>query len=886
MVIKTYKQKKRKYKTRKRKTKKGGSFSLPVLTPLNISLLFLFPISIISLFLLYNKFKPGKPDGLKDDLFRDIKYTYEREKHLRERLKGKTPKPKPKPEPRTQTRPAQRPAQRQVQRPAPEIPYMGAPTYKILEYIKGKVKINSEDMKNVFIFVDDVKYDLEDFKISFLGRNIYYPIDDVYKTLDEYYNPKKCNDEGWCSFCDFPMNKQCFNKVKHCFREELKSTYHILKILVNSIINDDKEIYIHIKKTGDLNNDWENDKNYLELLGITDSTDGIQPNKDNQGKLLYGLGPPASGKTFWAKQICDIFENEVFLTIDGGVIREQSEAYQTIIVFFEIKTKNKGLSNIVKNSKNLKHFFDNTNNKKSKKSELIKFLIPGDDIFHNFNLYIPEANPYGTPKMIIDYGKNEDHKKYCSHGGGKTDKYYHVNNSKGFVLPLFIYQHLNHEGDTCPFIEGAKCMGTEPSGRGRELKDGRPYQPGQYKPSYYAGIDECLKFKDNWDDDTLSIFIHNSGQKDQISTIFIVGDLDLKILSSIIKINAIVFKYENDEIDNEIIKKTITCGEIDDDYWKQLTKIEDIPLLYKIESFNEWPINKPSSIESSIGNDFRQVVGNRTIFLVRHGFSCANLYEELGAFSHLKKFKFARDPHLTKFGIKVGEGLSIQVHKLFNEEPIICSSILLRSQETALSMFYEYINKNNPLTIIPHCNETIKHKADLDNMSRKSIWKKFKPGKANIRLKEMILNINTRQLSDKISEKIKDTSVINLDLLKHKDVYKEKPDWEKFIKVLKKLPNDKDIVIVTHSDFLNKYFFKHVMGKPDKGKPLNNSIWMVNNTKNGLQVTCRYQGHEKPEKDDLIDDKDTCEEIRIIDKEKRKEFLKNFEDEDEDEDEL
>ena len=476
------------------------------------------------------------------------------------------------------------------------------------------------------------------------------------------------------------------------------------------------------------------------------------------------------------------------------------------------------------------------------------------------------------------YGRNKDHKKYCSHGGGKTDKYYHINNSKNFVLPLFIYQHLNHDGDTCPFIEGAKCKGTEPSGKGRELEDGRPYSLGQYKPSYYAGIDECLNFKDNWGGDTLSIFIHNSGQKDQISTMFIVGELEQEILYSVMEINAIIFKYENYEIDNEIIKKTVTCGDINDEYWKQLKKIEDIPLLYKIESFNEWPINKPSLIESSIGNDFRQVVGNRAIFLVRHGFSCANLYEQLGAIKNFKKFKLARDPHLTKFGIEVGEGLSREVHKLFNKDPIICSSILLRSQETALSMFgYEYINKNNPLIILPYCNETIKHKVDLDNISRKSIWKKFKPGEENIRLKKILLNINTRQLS----QSFKDTSVINLDLLKNKDVYKEKPDWEKFIKVLNKLPNDKDIVIVTHSDFLNKYFFQHVVGKPEKGKPLNNSIWMIDNTKNGLRVTCKYKGHEKPEKDDLIDDKDTCEEIRIIDKEIRKEFLKNFEDEDE-----
>jgi len=248
--------------------------------------------------------------------------------------------------------------------------------------------------------------------------------------------------------------------------------------------------------------------------------------------------------------------------------------------------------------------------------------------------------------------------------------------------------------------------------------------------------------------------------------------------------------------------------------------------------------------------------------------------------------KFATDPHLTQYGIHKGERVAEAIQL---DQPLICSSILLRSQETALSMFGQYITKDNPLTILPFCNETIKHNTDLDNMPRKSLWKKFKSRKKNVTLRKIISRIMTNQLSDGYR---KDAllgyggDMVNLDMLSGNKIYEQRPDWRKFIGILEGFHPHKDIVIVTHSDFLNENFFQYVRGAPSKGKPLNNSIWMVDKENTGeLQVTCKFVGVPKPGKHMLENQGKICQEVREIDKEERNKFKDDDVDDDEEDDE-
>jgi broad specificity phosphatase PhoE len=96
------------------------------------------------------------------------------------------------------------------------------------------------------------------------------------------------------------------------------------------------------------------------------------------------------------------------------------------------------------------------------------------------------------------------------------------------------------------------------------------------------------------------------------------------------------------------------------------------------------------------------------VFFVRHGLSCANV---LGK----KKFGhqyFYSDPELSAEGIKISKGLSDKlVERIYERWPArshtytVCSSQMMRAQETAFYMLASRFGSIKPINVVPHLGE-------------------------------------------------------------------------------------------------------------------------------------------------------------------------------------
>ena len=94
-------------------------------------------------------------------------------------------------------------------------------------------------------------------------------------------------------------------------------------------------------------------------------------------------------------------------------------------------------------------------------------------------------------------------------------------------------------------------------------------------------------------------------------------------------------------------------------------------------------------------------------YLVRHGKSTANEGQEAMMKFSIRgaiEFKGKWDPPLSTSGVDESEsnGL-IDPNKLDKDKFVVCSSILLRAQQTAFRMFLR--DTSNKLYILPNCGE-------------------------------------------------------------------------------------------------------------------------------------------------------------------------------------
>ena len=251
-------------------------------------------------------------------------------------------------------------------------------------------------------------------------------------------------------------------------------------------------------------------------------------------------------------------------------------------------------------------------------------------------------------------------------------------------------------------------------------------------------------------------------------------------------------------------------------------------------AFNrEYPINTSSTF-------FRGLDGSITEFyLVRHGKSVANVAQ-----AHINPihFKYFLDPELAPPGIVNSGNAGILTEKatgLDNNKYVICSSILLRAQQTAYKMFLE--GTYHTLYILPYCGEErgdamchYTHELQNDNCPDYKFWKGLlRNGEGRDAPKKELERIGLESLVMRINK----GSTLDFDVniqyvwlhpsqplgerwLEQNTKVMEPPDVDKFATTLNTLFRDtgKVPVIVTHSHFLMR-----ILELPEK--PANNAIF-------------------------------------------------------------
>lgn len=288
--------------------------------------------------------------------------------------------------------------------------------------------------------------------------------------------------------------KECYNIASKAIMNEMKSTAYMLRVLSNSLISHNKckpKLYISYENNSEngepgnsLTGIWNNDKQYFTITKIGKG-------EDKPSRLIMGLGPSASGKTYWAKNVIELLNTSIdnfpstFFTIDGGDYRALSQVYQIIIE----SAKKKGLGGIdnlvlAGISMTKKNIFDSNIIKK----DIITYLETSQ---LKISLYVPET--------LGDCGRLRP--KSCD---PKINEYVKLTNDKDWVA-LMIYQHKTAE--ECPYDLKFQCTGTTSSGKSRETDEGKKYSNSAYEHSISQGLREITKAPN------LKFIIHNSGGK-------------------------------------------------------------------------------------------------------------------------------------------------------------------------------------------------------------------------------------------------------------------------------------------------------------------------------------------------------------------------------------
>ena len=313
----------------------------------------------------------------------------------------------------------------------------------------------------------------------------------------------------------------CFKVLKKYAVKELKSTAFILRLLAKSMIDitkteedikkgdDGKEVTVIYDGKSDfseITGKWmKKDKKHGDITHFTIDIAEKTP------RLVMALGPSSAGKTFSGKTVMKMIKQAKsdfptkFLSIDGGIYREESIVYQTILESMcESVT---GFADLVSPNKweELKHgtIFSAGTAKKE-----IAAWLKSKDI--KLSLYIPET--LGAPAGLSNPMK-------------KIKKYIKITGDSNWI-GLLIWQHLNDAEISkkkknkigkwsvmCDFPEQQKCKGTVPLGRKREKGEGKIYDSGAWLNSMKNGEKMLKKARG------LIVDLHNSGQQKHKSTI-------------------------------------------------------------------------------------------------------------------------------------------------------------------------------------------------------------------------------------------------------------------------------------------------------------------------------------------------------------------------------
>ena len=353
------------------------------------------------------------------------------------------------------------------------------------------IKINngSENVKNIIIHK------------SFGSNHIEFTNNFNEEFITMLKNEFKANATGWHQCISGMFSKKhCFNLTSKYIQKEINSTAYILHVLGESLIFGDEQnkfkfsVVIDEINIPKLTGVWKDDMNLIKMNTFIEN--------GQKGKLIMGFGPSASGKTYWAKKIINMLRKLTanfpsgFLSIDGGIYREQSLIYQSIINNITEHTQLDGFRNLVSSNIAKKMVYGSLFS-----SDIIKKHVSNFLKLQAFkpNLYIPETLGGCSENLPV---------LKCS---VKTQKYIEITNSHNDWVGLCIWQHMlkspcSDRIDCCPYTDKYKCKSTTESGVNREKTEGKKYSNKQWTRSYENGISESMKApQHNW------FHIHNSG---------------------------------------------------------------------------------------------------------------------------------------------------------------------------------------------------------------------------------------------------------------------------------------------------------------------------------------------------------------------------------------
>ena len=313
---------------------------------------------------------------------------------------------------------------------------------------------------------------------------------------------------------------QCYKTLYQLVQTEIHSTAYILRVLSKMVISIEggKIMFTLASDLTDLTGIWEHDSQYIIIERFNDTS----------ARLIMGFGPSASGKTYWAENLIRLLSQDstfpkTFLSIDGGILREASLVYQTILNVIQTQCM-AGLDNLVLSNFSLLSgsIFDS----EKIKPILLKFL---EIQSFKFPLYVPETLG----------GCGSMRPKACDE---KINKYVNLTGDTQWI-GAFIWQHLH--GSECQNPEERKCVGCSESGKAREIKEGKKYSDISYKHSYRQGLIELAKAPGG------QFNIHNCGSPNGLSTIDIQGNNEL-LVTLLKEDNKTTYKYIVPEFKEEI----------------------------------------------------------------------------------------------------------------------------------------------------------------------------------------------------------------------------------------------------------------------------------------------------------------------------------------------
>ena len=267
---------------------------------------------------------------------------------------------------------------------------------------------------------------------------------------------------------------ECCDGFIELWNAELYSTSYMICLICHSFMNIQGNIKIIIDLTNSKGNifEWDIIQHYITITIDKNNTDIT----NNTRRAIVGLGPSGCGKSFMAKKLLPILDITNVCSIDGGLSREHSIAWQLV-------TSDKMITGLYD-----KFTFDN---KIHARDIVLKFIRKFD-----ISVYIPETaagDLFGRQKLqTINIDELDQN-----------------------WIFLYVWQHLNNSVlGKCNFPHRYKCTGCDVSGKKREKSEGKSYNSSAYQFSLKAANNYLKTHKGE------RIFVHNSGSDKNKSVVW------------------------------------------------------------------------------------------------------------------------------------------------------------------------------------------------------------------------------------------------------------------------------------------------------------------------------------------------------------------------------